>query len=257
MLIAAYYDDNAEQNGQWHRAMVLGIESPTLLNLRYVDFGTSVKFVELSNCRWLHERFGRLPAQAIPARLTGLRPIRVNEWSETAVAVFNDLQRCNQFTVVKARLMGFFVCRLLPHRVYRDRVRGLSLCLYLNKDEDCLNDLYLKRKLAKADSRDVTPAGVMRWHDSVYCGRSDSGEKKEPESKEPTDQHAEERRGAAARLDEAAEGGNEAEGRDPDAVPPAGKQEQDDEEEGGDSSDDEEEKVGKAAEKVRKWLGLE
>ncbi len=72
MLVAAHYYSEVPYESGWHRAVVVYVEEPNRLSLRYIDFGTDAFNVDLSTCRWLHERFGRLPAQAIPAILAGL-----------------------------------------------------------------------------------------------------------------------------------------------------------------------------------------
>jgi len=57
----------------FHRAFVVKILSLESLKLFYVDFGTS-DVQKLKHCRFLHKQFATLPAQAIKARLWGVKP---------------------------------------------------------------------------------------------------------------------------------------------------------------------------------------
>lgn len=66
----------------WYRGIVRGFDQPHNVKVFYIDYGTS-RTVPLKQARYLHHSFWALHAQAIPAKLSGVRPID-GEWQDEA-----------------------------------------------------------------------------------------------------------------------------------------------------------------------------
>ncbi len=83
------------QNLGWHRVFVTRMVDPEHVEAFYIDYGTREKRA-LTELRLLHEQFGHLPAQAIQARLAGIRPSNgATKWSaESALMFFELIQKC-------------------------------------------------------------------------------------------------------------------------------------------------------------------
>ena len=70
--------------GYWYRGFVQSQTKPNILLVYYTDYGTSEE-VRIQDCRYLAPRFQQLPAQAILARLSGIKPIN-GEWPSELIS---------------------------------------------------------------------------------------------------------------------------------------------------------------------------
>jgi len=69
LLCATLFTD-----GTWHRAQVKEVVDETRVEVFFLDYGTNAK-VRMDTLMYLHKNFGELPAQAIQARLAGVKPV--------------------------------------------------------------------------------------------------------------------------------------------------------------------------------------
>ncbi|XP_047031023.1 uncharacterized protein LOC124638175 [Helicoverpa zea] len=77
----------------WHRALIVRVLDSDTVKVRYVDYGT-VGAVAWRALRPLRREWARLPAQALRARLAGLRPCAAGRrWPPSAAAAFLRLVR--------------------------------------------------------------------------------------------------------------------------------------------------------------------
>lgn len=79
--------------GDWHRALIVQVLDADTVKVRHVDYGT-VETCAAAALRPLPRRWARLPAQALRARLAGVRPCaRSRQWPRPAAAHFLHLVR--------------------------------------------------------------------------------------------------------------------------------------------------------------------
>ncbi|XP_062865139.1 tudor domain-containing protein 7A isoform X2 [Trichomycterus rosablanca] len=76
----------AKINRNWHRVLVKGVLSNSLVSVYELDYGKH-ELVHTSQLRTLINEFRQLPFQAIPAQLAG---VRQGSWSEEASIVFRN-----------------------------------------------------------------------------------------------------------------------------------------------------------------------
>lgn len=68
LVCASLYSD-----GNWYRAYIKSMLDLSTVEVFYVDYGTAAK-VKKDSLRYLPRKFGKLPGQAIEARLAGIKP---------------------------------------------------------------------------------------------------------------------------------------------------------------------------------------
>ncbi|XP_047041124.1 uncharacterized protein LOC124645365 [Helicoverpa zea] len=74
--------------GDWHRSLIVKILDSDTVKVRHVDYGTVDK-VAVNALRPLRREYARLPAQAVRARLAGLRPCAGGQrWPPSAAVAF-------------------------------------------------------------------------------------------------------------------------------------------------------------------------
>ncbi|XP_039623685.1 tudor domain-containing protein 5 isoform X2 [Polypterus senegalus] len=73
----------------FYRGIIHRIISEQYVEVYYVDFG-NFEQVEKNRVKFLKCVYSKLPAQAVPATLTWIKPFKVT-WSETAISVFQKL----------------------------------------------------------------------------------------------------------------------------------------------------------------------
>ena len=73
LVVAVRHDE-----GDWYRARVSEILTPSLVMVRLLDFG-DLEIAEVEDLRMLEEEFTELPAQGVNARLEGIMPRR-GDW---------------------------------------------------------------------------------------------------------------------------------------------------------------------------------
>lgn len=74
---ALYHEDN-----NWHRGLITGVPNMDLVEVLYVDYGTSLRIPKYS-LRLLKACFMKLPMQALDARLAGIEPVG-DQWGNEA-----------------------------------------------------------------------------------------------------------------------------------------------------------------------------
>ncbi|RVE52952.1 hypothetical protein evm_002429 [Chilo suppressalis] len=90
--------------GDWHRSLIVRILDSETVKVRHVDYGT-VETVRVSALKPLRREWGQLPAQAVRARLAGVRPCgRGRRWPHAASAAFLRAVR-------DTRLVANLVCQ--------------------------------------------------------------------------------------------------------------------------------------------------
>ncbi|BFZ05581.1 hypothetical protein BsWGS_08620 [Bradybaena similaris] len=86
LICAALYPED----GTWYRALISGVKESTV-EVFYIDYGNAGP-VSISDLRLLKTKFLKLPAQAIQAKLSNIRPAD-SVWKAGTEALFLDLTR--------------------------------------------------------------------------------------------------------------------------------------------------------------------
>nr|CAD7260952.1 unnamed protein product [Timema shepardi] len=132
MPCAAMYSDNT-----WYRAKVTGLPGKKMVQVLYVDYGNT-EAVSWNKLRKLHDKYFKLPSQAIHCSLKDVMPLANtnNQWTSAARAFL--IRETN------SKLMRLFV----------DAVAGttLKVTLYDSRPtvDICLNALLVRQGLAKS-----------------------------------------------------------------------------------------------------------
>ncbi|XP_071490224.1 uncharacterized protein [Diadema antillarum] len=137
---ALYHEDN-----NWHRGLITGVPNIDLVEVLYVDYGTSLQ-IPKSSIRLLKACFMKLPIQALDARLAGIEPVG-DKWTN------ESRDRLLMLTHDKP---------LLAHAVTdKKSVVSLLLCDTTTSEDIHINDLLVSEGLAKFTkqiSPEVAPA---------------------------------------------------------------------------------------------------
>nr|CAD7403847.1 unnamed protein product [Timema cristinae] len=132
MPCAAMYSDNT-----WYRAKVTGLPGKRMVQVLYVDYGNT-EAVSWNKLRKLHDKYFKLPSQAIHCSLKDVMPLANtnNQWTSAARAFL--IRETN------SKLMRLFV----------DAVVGTTLKVTLYDSQPtidiCLNALLVRQGLAKS-----------------------------------------------------------------------------------------------------------
>ncbi|XP_023652742.2 tudor domain-containing protein 1 isoform X2 [Paramormyrops kingsleyae] len=86
------------EDSQWYRAKVLGYSTEQHVCVGYIDFGNSEE-VDLDQLRPIGPELLRLPTQAIPCALAGMKPLS-DTWTEASVVMLRKIV-CNRFLQMK------------------------------------------------------------------------------------------------------------------------------------------------------------
>lgn len=85
-----YIEEGTMKSAGWHRGIIIQIEDIERVQVKYLDYGT-ICVVHLRYLRLLRLDFCQLPAQALPARLMGLKPFgKTKHWSPKAINTFRE-----------------------------------------------------------------------------------------------------------------------------------------------------------------------
>ena len=77
------------QDDRWYRAQVLANKGSSV-QVHFVDYGNNEE-VSLARVKKLDNKYTSLPEQAFRCSLFGVHPLRGNEWSDEAIAKFDEL----------------------------------------------------------------------------------------------------------------------------------------------------------------------
>merc|ERR1719187_635243 len=102
LVCASLYTD-----GNWHRAKITALKDLSTVEVLYVDYGTNTR-VKKDTLRYLHKKFGQLPAQAIKARLAGIKPVDgLRRWDrEVSYRLLELVKPCQTGLVARVRGRG-------------------------------------------------------------------------------------------------------------------------------------------------------
>ncbi|KAG5877268.1 hypothetical protein JTB14_009764 [Gonioctena quinquepunctata] len=92
--------------GEYHRALIVNIVSPQeeMIRVVYIDYGTVAKVSKKELC-FLHEKFTKLPAQAIRCRLANICPPEKGApWSRESSRAFRQLIARKELTAKVSRI---------------------------------------------------------------------------------------------------------------------------------------------------------
>ncbi|XP_070523278.1 uncharacterized protein [Cardiocondyla obscurior] len=73
----------------WHRAIIKNVKPDFRVTVFFYDFGT-LKTYAPEDVYYLHKKFCKLPAQAIPCTLNNIKPIVGNRWKRSVIEQFLD-----------------------------------------------------------------------------------------------------------------------------------------------------------------------
>ncbi|CAD5117353.1 unnamed protein product [Dimorphilus gyrociliatus] len=118
----------------WRRGVILRFQST--LRIYLVDFG-QIREINLSDVRHLSDKFLKLPAQAVPARLAHIQPLH-QIWSQGAVAFFLKNIDSKKLKLQVKKLENDYC---------------LS-CILKDDTEKSINQILLDRRLARFDESD-------------------------------------------------------------------------------------------------------
>ncbi|XP_068185865.1 RING finger protein 17 [Antennarius striatus] len=134
----------------WYRAQVVGLPGDGKVKVFYVDFG-SENIVSVSDLRKIPDQFSALPCMAIHCRLSDLRPLDGETWTEECTSRFISLTLNELVTVVVTESVS--ETEPLPVRVFESSLYGpvsnIAALLvkedlaYFKKKSDSKDDLFM------------------------------------------------------------------------------------------------------------------
>ncbi|XP_063966750.1 uncharacterized protein LOC129277426 isoform X1 [Lytechinus pictus] len=135
-----YHEDN-----NWHRGIITGVPNLDLVEVYYVDYGTSLR-IPKNSLRLLKSCFMKLPKQAIDAKLGGIEPVG-DKWSEESRDRLLELsfnKPLQAYAMVEKTTAGVFDTDPFSE----SSVMSLILCDTSTSEDIHINDLLVSEGLA-------------------------------------------------------------------------------------------------------------
>ncbi|KAL0869477.1 hypothetical protein ABMA27_005762 [Loxostege sticticalis] len=143
--------------GDWHRSLIVRIQDCDTVKVRHIDYGT-VESVSVGALKPLRREWAALPAQAVRARLAGVRPPAAGRrWPHAASAHFLQLVRDT---------------RLVANIVAVDREQDiLEVFLIDTSTED---DVCISAQMVRSGHADARPDSALRTSECYLFPRFDA-----------------------------------------------------------------------------------
>ena len=125
----------------WYRGFVKSQTKPNVLTVYYTDYGTSDE-VRIQDIRYLAPQFQKLPAQAILARLSGVKPIN-DTWPAGLISYVRD-------EAIKTQFKGELSATLEGYQITSQGCLA-SVTIQNTEDGTILNDEIVKRRFAEIE----------------------------------------------------------------------------------------------------------